>query len=173
MLRPIGLLAPLVEYPTVSLAEAAARCTSAFAGDAEVAAPLAAFADAATSLGVPRLEELYTDTFELRGEVSLYVGHHLFGEDMRRNVLLTRLKRRCRERAIACEHELPDHLGIMLRLAAVEPPGDDTTELLGDCLLPTARRIRKAITAGAAAPYAALFGALVVALERQLQRETS
>lgn len=171
MLRPVGLLAPLVEYPDAGLASAVARATAAFAAEAGVAAPLGEFAAAVASIGLARLEELYTDTFELRGEISLYVGHHLFGEDMRRNVLLTRLKRRCVERAIACEHELPDHLGIMLRLAAVEPPGDDTNELLGDCLLPTAKRVRQAIAAGPATPYAALFRTLVVALERQLQRE--
>lgn len=171
MLRPLGLFAPLVEYPTDGLAVATSRCAAAFAAADDVAAPLGEFAAAIASLGVARLEEAYTERFELGGEVSLYVGHHLFGEDARRNVLLTRLKRRCIERAIACEHELPDHLGIMLRLAAVEPPGDDTRELLQDCLTPTVKRIARAVAAGPATPYGPLFGAVVRALERQLAKE--
>jgi nitrate reductase assembly molybdenum cofactor insertion protein NarJ len=171
MLRPIGLLAPLVEYPDAALADAAQTCVAGFGADPEVAARVAEFAAAAAAIGLGPLEELYVDTFELRAEATLHLGHHLFGEDVRRNVLLTRLKRRCVEHAIDCERELPDHLGIVLRLAAVEPPGEDTHELLQDCLLPTVKRIARAIAAGRVTPYGPLFGALAGALERQLGRE--
>lgn len=171
MLRPLGLLAPLVEYPDGGYDVAVERARSAFAADPAVAGPLGELAAAIAPLGTAPLEELYTETFELGSGVSLYVGHHLFGEDMRRNVLLTRLKGRCLERAIACEHELPDHLGIMLRLAAVEPPGDETRELLGDCLLPTVKRIARAVPV--ASPYAPLFRAVAHALEHQLGKEAA
>lgn len=170
--RSIGLFAPLVEYPGPDFAPAVAAAIAHFSvEDPEVASRLGELAGALARVGRERLEELYADTFELAAERSLYVGHHLFGEDLRRNVLLTRLKEACARAGVDCAGELPDHLGPVLRLAAIELPGDDAEELLGDCLLPVARRLARAISNEAAAPYRALFQALVRALERQLEAE--
>jgi nitrate reductase assembly molybdenum cofactor insertion protein NarJ len=58
----------------------------------EAASLLVAFHSSVLGLAPGKIEEIYTNTFDLRAESSLYVGHHLFGEDYKRSALMSRMK---------------------------------------------------------------------------------
>lgn len=161
-MRLLSRFAPLLEYPGPALLPAIDRCIEGCeAGLPAAAELLRSFRPSA--LDLPRLEQAYTDTFELRAEATPYVGHHLFGEDIRRSLFLARLKRRCAELGVPCGTELPDHLAIVLRLLAAESPGADTDELLRDCALPALRRMLEA----AGPPYAGPLRATLLALDQR------
>ncbi len=82
------------------------------------------------------LEEIYTRTFDLNGDTSLYVGHHLFGDDWRRGLFLAQLNHTYKETGFSCGAELPDHLSPLLRFIALHESGEETEELIHDCVIP-------------------------------------
>ncbi len=145
-------LAPLVEYPGPALWRAIEECGALVPGE---------FRTAARDPGA--LEQTYTDAFDLRPERSLYVGHHLFGEDLRRSLFMARLKGRCAELGVDCGVELPDHLAVVLRLLAAEGPGADTDELIVECTIPAVKRM----LAAAPPPYDGVLSAILTALEEK------
>jgi nitrate reductase molybdenum cofactor assembly chaperone len=85
-------------------------------------AGLAEFADQAESLGVPAMQELYTNTFDWNPAASLDLSWHLYGEQYARGEFLVTMRRTLRKYGIAETAELPDHLTHVLSLMSrLEP----------------------------------------------------
>ncbi len=154
------LLAPLLEYPTARLWEQVGNCISALQPEcAEAAARLKSFEFVVTQGSLGQVQELYTSTFDMRAECSLYVGHHMFGDDPRRGLFMAKLKEDYRKHGVSCGNELPDHLPVVLRYLASREPGEDTQDLIVECVKPTLVRITLQLER-VENPYAAVLQAL-------------
>lgn len=156
-------LAELVEYPRADLPAVADRCLGLAGGDLQPG--LREFLRQAELLGVPRMQELYIETFDFRPETSAYVGHHLFGEDIRRNLFLAQLRERYREAGLDEGGELPDHLSNLLRFLGAAAAGEERTELIRDCLIPALRHLLRALKPENT--YATLLQAILLALGQE------
>ena len=128
----LELLAGLLEYPGAPFEHA----REAMRADPETASLARSF----DPLDRTALEETYTRTFDLNGETSLYVGHHLFGEDWRRGLFLAGLKHSYGESGFPSGSELPDHLPLLLRYIARrerdQERDEEIDELIQDCVIP-------------------------------------
>lgn len=159
--------ADIIDYPTPELGRRVHDCiTSLSAADAAAASELKDFDAQIANVDTSRLEELYTAAFDLQRECTPYVGHHLFGEDRRRNLWMAQLNREYREHGFTRGNELPDHLAVMLRFLARGQGGDLADELVSTCMLPTVRTVLAGLEKRRH-PYAAAFRALLLVLERR------
>ncbi len=122
------------------------------------------FQDSCKNLDLTRLEEIYTDTFDLRVDCSLYAGYHLFGDDWRRSHCLVRLQERYRSRNFSAGTELPDHIGTMLRFLSCPGVLDDSGEIIEECLIPAVSQILDRIN-GLTNPYQSVIEALLICLK--------
>ncbi len=155
-----GLLAQLLEYPTAGLWEQVGNCIVALPPEcAEAAGRLKSFEFVVTQGEPGQLQELYTSTFDMRAECSLYIGHHLFGNDPRRGLFMAKLKEDYRKYGVSCGKELPDHLAVVLRYLAAREPGEDTEDLIAECVQPTLARITQELER-IENPYASVLQAL-------------
>lgn len=158
--------ADVLEYPDETLPERLRKAPPADARiDLAVRDSIARFDADAARLGVTALQEAYTAAFDLDGRCALYVGHHLFGEDVRRSLFMARLA--CEYRAwapSAAGQDLPDRLPAMLRYLDAPIPDDERRELIEHAILPAVRRVTQAL-ADRDHPYAPLLRALIVTLE--------
>ena len=139
-------LASLVNYPDTQLLRTLGDCIQALEQRSpEAAALLEDFRGAAQVLGPGALEEAYIQTFEMRAETALYVGHQLFGEDWRRGTFMACLKESYQEYGFSSGAELPDHLSVILRFLEVEQSGPEKEELIGDCIVPALHKVLRAM----------------------------
>lgn len=133
----LELLAGLLEYPGADFDNA----RESLRADPETSTLAGAFDPHDRAA----LEEAYTRTFDLNGDTSLYVGHHLFGEDWRRGLFLAGLKRSYTESGFPSGSELPDHLPLLLRFISRRErggePDDEVDDLIRDCLIPAVSRL--------------------------------
>ncbi len=114
-------------------------------------------------MGLPRLEEIYTATFDLSADCSLYAGYHLFGDDWRRSSFLVHLKHLYRLASYSSGAELPDHISTILRFLAQQVSSDDAGEIIDDCLIPTTNQILNRIQYSGN-PYQPILEALLICL---------
>jgi nitrate reductase delta subunit len=129
------LFADLLEYPTsADLAERARACADLL--DPAAAALLNEFRAFVEQSPPERLEELYTNTFDLQVVCYPYVGYHLFGESYKRGAFLARLNEGYQARGFSSGKELPDHLGVVLRFLARGEGGEFGQTLLDEGLIP-------------------------------------
>lgn len=112
-------LAALSEYPTEGwldrLGKTAARLVESAPGAAS--ALLVTRGELASSTD-GELEELYTRTFDMAPDHTLDLGWHVHGETYKRGNLLVELRRLETAHGVDAGGELPDHLGVFLRLLA-------------------------------------------------------
>ncbi len=169
-MAPWGRFADLLEYPGADRA-ARVRACGELPLAAQAAEALRRFEAAAEGSGRARLEEEYAAAFDLDGSCALYAGHHLFGEDARRNRLLCGLAAEYRRAGFPSPAgELPDYLPMLLRYleggsARAGAASDEVRrELLAEVVLPACRKLEAAL-AGRGHPYAPLLRALVLTLE--------
>ncbi len=136
MQQPVyRLFADLLEYPTaVNLAEKAGACADLLAP--ATAALLNEFRAFVEQSPPERLEELYTNTFDLQVVCYPYVGYHLFGESYKRGAFLARLNEGYCAHGFSAGKELPDHLGVILRFLARGDSGEFGQTLLDEGLIP-------------------------------------
>lgn len=113
--------------------------------------------------GDARLQEAYTAAFELAPVASPYLGDHLFGPSAARHLFLAKVKRLLAAAGVDPGAELPDHLSVVLRLAAVAPRSREIDELLADGALPAARAMHAALES-AGNPWAGVLADTVAAL---------
>lgn len=128
--------AGILDYPDKTLAELVAGCSRELAReDPEANAHLLLFQSAIAEESLGRLQEFYTDAFDLRPDCTPNLGYHVFGDDARRGVFLAELKGRMAAANIPLGAELPDHITYILRyLDLVE---QERIPLIDDCLLPS------------------------------------
>ncbi len=171
-MRPHELFARLVDYPAPGmlgvLDDGISSLLPAFSESVNL---LKTFRVSLEGLGLGRLEEIYTETFDMREELSLYLGHHLFGEDWRRSAFMARLKERYREAGVSSGAEMPDHLSVVLRFLGSQKPCQETEELLLACVIPAVSRVLENMR-GQENPYSAVLQALLFFLQRQDKRES-
>lgn len=146
--RIVTLFADLLDYPQVGGSEQAAQCRALIArGSPRAADLLDAFLADLERIPFGRLEELYTGAFDLDTLSDLdatcypYVGHHLLGESYKRSTFMLELSQRYTALGFVVEHELPDHLVVMLRFLARCADADLAEELVGDAILPALSRM--------------------------------
>jgi len=163
--------AQLLDYPDASLSqriqESIAELKTVWP---EAARLLEAFQDSQQNLGLARLQESYTSTFDLQPECTLNLGYHLFGEDQRRGMFLAKLKEFYQKADIDTGSELPDHLCHLLRYVAARPESEESRAMVADCLLPALAKIAQGMK-HKADPYQSLLDALLFCLENESASE--
>jgi nitrate reductase delta subunit len=131
----------------------------------ELNSMLGEFRTQAAKIGIAYLQELYSETFDFRAETSLYIGHHLFGEEIRRNLFMAQLRGKYREAGIPDTVELPDHLAEVLRFLAVLAAADERADLIHYCLLPALQHLLHAFKHEN--PYIYLLQAILLAFRQE------
>ena len=153
-----AVVAKLLDYPGPEFPDTVSHVLTGSTGAIET--QLEMFRSKIKQLGTTRLQELYIETFDLKAETSPYLGHHLFGEEIRRSLFMAQLRGRYRELGIPDNTELPDHLANVFRFLAVLEAGQERAELVHDCLVPALRRIVHALPPDN--PYTSLIQAILL-----------
>ena len=148
--RILAAFADLLDYPRPGIAERAAECRALVAGETPRAARLLDdFLADLERIPPGQLEELYTGAFDLDTLSDLdatcypYIGHHLLGESYKRSTFMLELRRRYQAAGFEVEHELPDHVVVMLRFLARCTDPELAEELVGDAILPALSRMTR------------------------------
>jgi len=132
----IGLASRLLTYPAPGygsdLRAFRDACEALELAGASDLGPLVTLAEGSP---VERLQELFTQTFDLTPSCALEVGWHLFGEDYARGEFLARARGLLRTHGIAEGHELPDHLASLLALLPNLDP-DTASDLVREAVVP-------------------------------------
>nr|NIV30865.1 nitrate reductase molybdenum cofactor assembly chaperone [Anaerolineae bacterium] len=98
---------------------------------------LTLFREAVDGLSSPRLQEIYTGTFDLDARCHPYIGYQLLGESYKRSQFMLGLKECYREHGVQPpSNELPDHLAVMLRFLAAVPNREISREMVVEALMP-------------------------------------
>lgn len=112
----LNLLAGLLEYPRADLLEQCQRVEPLPTVSHDLLGP---FRSAMEALSLDQQEELYTATFDITPACAPYASIHLFGEEnFKRGEFMAALSIRLVEAGIDRRGELPDHISVLLRLAA-------------------------------------------------------
>ncbi|NOY13287.1 MAG: nitrate reductase molybdenum cofactor assembly chaperone [Deltaproteobacteria bacterium] len=119
---------------------------------------------------LPRIEEVYTATFDLQALCHPYVGFQLCGESQARTMFLMKLQELYAEHDFSAGTELPDHLSVLLRFigSSADPAGN--RDIIIDALLPTLEKLLKSIEARDQ-PYRQLLRALQIYLTTTVETE--
>ncbi|HET9177284.1 MAG TPA: molecular chaperone TorD family protein [Terriglobia bacterium] len=167
MIGIYSLYADVLDYPTPAvfsqLRELSRRTA---ANHSEAAPPIQRFEEALSCMTLAQLQEIYTSSFDLHPDCTPNLGCHLFGEDVRRNIFMARLKERMDRAQVPTGAELPDHLSLVLRLLDSLRDEDETQALVEDCLVPGVTRILSALQQmTGACPYVPAFQSLLAKLK--------
>lgn len=164
-MRASELFADIIDYPGPQLAARVGQCVACLRpAHPKAAELLKGFAVRLADLGTACLQEVYTSTFDMRADASLYVGHHLFREDGRRNVFMAQLSGEYRQCGFARGSDLPDHVAVILRFLAHAPDAEVVRDLLVECLIPAVTNVVNSLKKHPD-PYAPAFGALLLWLQ--------
>lgn len=133
-------------YPDGEIASHAAACLAMLERfDAAAAEPLRGFVDFVEASAPSRVEEAFTDTFDLQSLCHPYIGYQLCGESGQRTVFMLKLRELYRQFGFRSGAELPDHLTEVLRfLGAIDDPLC-RSELIRDGVLPALAKIDRGI----------------------------
>lgn len=118
------IAALLLDYPTKQILDmldelhAAVRSLPAPAGPA-----LLSFVEHARQTPPTELAAYYVETFDLRRRNCLHLSYYAFGDTRKRGMALLRFKHAYRAAGVELgDHELPDHLTVVLEFAATVDP---------------------------------------------------
>ena len=112
-----ALLGRLLEYPDESFPQSLADCRRGLKRThPDTALQIDSFASGVEGLSLERLQELFTQTFDLSPICSLEVGWQLYGEEYSRGAFLVAMRGLLREHGVQEAVELPDHLTHILPL---------------------------------------------------------
>ncbi len=164
-----AVIAHLLDYPGTDFRDNIARCL--ISGSGEVHRLLRAFCGRVQDLGITRLQEIFIETFDFYAETSPYIGHHLFGEEIRRSLFMAELRGRYRECGLLENSELPDHLANVLRFLGASQTGDERSELIHACLVPALRHMLRALRPDN--PYTPLFQAILLISQQETTAVTA
>jgi nitrate reductase delta subunit len=157
------IAALLLDYPTQQILDmldelrAVAMSLPAPAGPA-----LASFVDRIRAQPQIQLAAHYVETFDLRRRHCLHLSYYAYGDTRKRGMALLRFKHAYRAAGVVLgEHELPDHLAVVLEFAATVDP------VVGRRLLveyrPVVELLRQALHE-AGSPYRAVLDAVCTTL---------
>ncbi len=138
--------ADALEYPGADLAVKAEACVASVRLEsAEAADLLAAFRDFAARTPLGRLQELYSEAFDLQEGCAPYLGAHLFRGDPRRGAFMAQLAESYRTRGFSAGEEVPDHLSVVLRYLAASEGDEEAAELLGLAVVPSVTAVAESL----------------------------
>ncbi len=161
--------ADLIDYPRLMLPDQVNKCVTLLSSDnRDAMIHLEPFQDLLNETPISQVEEIYTRTFDLQATCCLYVGHHLFGDGNRRGIFMARLKEHYRISGFLYDHELPDHLSVMLRYLATGNRAD-REELITLCIIPALEAMIDGLDG--TNPYRGVFQALLLVLQDTKRRE--
>ena len=158
-----AMIAHLLDYPGHDFLESITG--SLRLGPGAVESHLHAFLHQVEHLGIARLQEIYIETFDFHADTSPYIGHHLFGEEIRRSLFMAELRGRYRECGVVENSELPDHLANVLRFLGITEAGEERSELIHACLIPALQHILRAFKPDH--PYTPLLQAILLISEQE------
>lgn len=165
-----SLLAGMLEYPTPDISERARECAAVLGpGRGPAKEYIEGFLKFSLANPSGRLEEIYTDTFDLQAVCHPYVGCYLFREDPRRGMFMARLKELYRSRGFLPGGDLPDHLAVMLRFLSRQEPDEEARDLIEFCLVPAVNKMLALFKDGGN-PYQNVLKALLMMLEAEAIR---
>jgi nitrate reductase molybdenum cofactor assembly chaperone NarJ/NarW len=171
------LFADLLEYPTAALFSQAGVCLRYLKSvQPEAATTLEEFLQGLQEKGLARMEELYSNTFDLQPVCSPYAGYQLFGESYKRGAFMAKLVDGYRSLGFSAGKELPDHAAVILRFMALGQEareGDFGRPLLLEGLLPAVEKMAGALAGQDGNPYRAVITALRLFLNSVKEREMS
>jgi nitrate reductase molybdenum cofactor assembly chaperone NarJ/NarW len=168
------LFAEILEYPTYSFYECFDECVSLLMGwDGEAAHLLKKFEPVLARMPLGDLQETYTRTFGLQPVWYPYVGYHLFGENHRRGLFMSELKKHYLSHGFAIDKELPDHLAVILRFLAQSPVDEEKDMLVHECMILALETMLKGEVKEEDNPYRAILRALLLMLEKEKARGTA
>ncbi|MFO1464404.1 MAG: hypothetical protein U1F66_11580 [bacterium] len=140
--NPYSLFARVLNYPwpgeKAEVTGSVRELTRIYPEVGEVFQP---FAEYLAGISEERLQELYTQTFEIQPLCHLDVGYVLFGEDYKRGQFLVHLKQEHEKIRNECGSELPDHLPNFLNLLARHPDREFAGELAREFLIPALEKM--------------------------------
>ncbi|WP_158883454.1 nitrate reductase molybdenum cofactor assembly chaperone [Amycolatopsis anabasis] len=157
------IAALLIDYPgAATLAMLPDLRTAAGAIPPPAGAALVSFVDYARSSGETELAAHYVETFDLRKRNCLHLTYYAYGDTRKRGMALLRFKHAYRNANVELgEHELPDHLAVVLEFAATVDPVTGR-RLLADHR-PVLELIRMSL-ADSGSPYRAVLDAVCATL---------
>jgi len=159
-------LASLLEYPRADFVDVLSDSAQQVRElSPEAAELLNAAHEQFSRLTSDQIEEAYTHTFDITPSCVAYVSIHLFGEEnFKRGEFMASIKDRYAQLGFDDRGELPDHLSLLLRFAAIVEE-DERRELYQFCLLSPLRKMIKSLEASN--PYAPVLRAIAVALQAE------
>lgn len=157
----------LLEYPTSAVRHSAHECSELLSVDFPQAGEMmAGYLKFVENELQRRVEEIYTNTFDLQGVCCPYVGHHLFGESYKRSWFMAQLNQGYRERGFSCGTELPDHAAVILRFLAQGNQDEFSQVLLDEGLIPAVKKMVMTFDAHTDHPYRHVLAALELVLQQ-------
>lgn len=144
-MRTYSLFADIFDYPTPLLGDRVDQllplATGAHGARGEAAPLLHQFRAFVVDATPEKVEELYSNTFDLQPLCSPYIGYQIFGEEYRRGMFMAHLREHYRTSGFGTGNDLPDHLCVVLRFLSGREPGEVERELVTDCLVPALEKM--------------------------------
>lgn len=126
-------------------------------GDLADDCSLPAFRDFIAASELTTLQEEYVATFDFNPATSLYLGHHLFGDNQKKSGYMIGLKQEfSRYGYCPVGNELPDHLSVVLGFLAFLSEGEKSDErrsLIAKLVLPGVERLNAAFASKQDSPW--------------------
>ncbi len=164
-------VADVIEYPTLASRQ---ECRDAVRECPEDAQELREALDAlhayATVTPIGRIEEQYSQLFDLSPVCTLNIGYHLFGEQYERGAFMAGLVGELRKIGQPPPEDLPDYLPCVLRLAARIQDHEEAQLLISHAVLPSLVRMNGELGENKS-PWAAVLRALPAVLEKAFDTE--
>ncbi|HSB11777.1 MAG TPA: nitrate reductase molybdenum cofactor assembly chaperone [Blastocatellia bacterium] len=141
------ILASSLEYPGEDWNARLDRCRQWLTiQEPEVAVQFIGFRRRVKQLSIEKMQELYTQTFDLNPVCTLDIGYHLFGENYKRGELLAKLRETEAPFELGQGNQLPDHLPVLLRLLAKLDDQELRRSLIGEILIPALGKMLEALS---------------------------
>ena len=141
------ILASSLEYPGEDWNARLDRCKQWLTiQEPDVAVQFIRFRRRVKELSIDKLQELYTQTFDLNPVCTLDIGYHVFGENYKRGELLAKLRETEEPYELGQANQLPDHLPVLLRLLTKLDDQDLRLALIVEILIPALAKMLEALS---------------------------
>jgi nitrate reductase delta subunit len=162
------ILASSLEYPGEDWNTRLDRCKQWLTiQEPDVAVQFIIFRRKISELSIDKLQELYTQTFDLNPVCTLDIGYHVFGENYKRGELLAKLREIEAPYELGQASQLPDHLPVLLRLLTKLEDEEQRLALIGEILIPALAKMIEALSQ-AENPYRDLIEVISDALKDEI-----
>ena len=141
------ILASLLEYPGDGWNTNLGRCNQWLTiQEPSVAAQFGGFRHRVLELPIWKVQELYTQTFDLNPVCTLDIGYHVFGENYKRGELLAGLRETEAPYELGQANQLPDYLPVLLRLLVRLEDEELRLALIGEIVIPALDRMLETLS---------------------------